>query len=128
MTVLTANFHFLHTYTNQITREFTWIRTLQYCPDRHFPLTRKDVARNDVFAFAKTFGSFTAARIYDFKANIFGEPEDRANENRFKFALDYPDFWNVPCIKEMADCMYEYDKYANDQMLVKLIEITKTYL
>ena len=110
------------------TREFTWIRTLQYCPDRHFPLTRKDVARNDVFAFAKTFGMFTAARIYDFKANIFGDPEDRANGNRYQFALNYPDFWNVPCIKEMADCMYEYDEYANDQMLVKLIEITKTYL
>ena len=64
----------------------------------------------------------------DFKASIFGEAEDRHSTDRFQFALDHPDFWNVPCIKEMADCMYEYDIYANDELLVKLIEITKTYL
>lgn len=58
----------LHFLANNKTR---WVRTLRYCPDKVYPMTRKLAIRNDIYAFIMTLGLYICKKIYDKEPTLF---------------------------------------------------------
>lgn len=48
-----------------------WVRTLRYCPDKEYPITRKLAIRNDIYAFIMSLGLYICKKVYNKEPSIF---------------------------------------------------------
>lgn len=50
-----------------------WVRTLRYCPNRDYPMTRRLAIRNDIYAFIITIAMYICKKVYNREPTIFTE-------------------------------------------------------
>lgn len=101
---------------------FKWVRTLEYTPTREYPHCKRIAERNDCFALARCLGTVIMF-MKDGRPNsmFYGNKEMRIFDLRDEVHSKFPD---DKYLSLLGDCVVEYDKYANDSFLSKLIDIS----
>lgn len=102
--------------------KFKWVRTLEYIPTREYPHCKRIAERNDCFALARCLGTVIMF-MHTGKANCM------FNGNKSLIIYDCREdvnckFPNDKYLPLLGDCVVEYNKYANDCFLSKLMDIS----
>lgn len=102
--------------------KFKWVRTIEYTPTRNYPYYKSIAERNDCFALARCLGTVIMF-MYTGKGNrmFYGNKEMIIYDLRDEILGKFPKDKYLPLL---GDCVVEYDTYANDTFLSKIIEIS----